>query len=110
MTRLFSPLLIAINLLPLAFAQTSTSVSFKYAKIAYPGATFTMVNGINNSNVVVGSYFDSADNVHGFLYRQGKFSAVNFPAATATEVQGINDLGDIVGTYQLPGPLNFHGF
>jgi hypothetical protein len=110
MTRLFSPVLIAINLLPLAFAQTSTSVSFKYAKIAYPGATLTMVNGINNSNVVVGSYFDSADVVHGFVYRQGKFSAVNFPAATATEVQGINDLGDIVGTYQLPGPLNFHGF
>jgi len=35
---------------------------------------------------------------------------VNFPAASSTEVFGINDYGDIVGVYQVPGPLNFHGF
>src|SRR5438876_3644007 len=94
-----------------AFAQTSTSVTFNYAKIQYPGATLTLANGINNSNVVVGSYFDSVDVVHGFVYRQGRFSPVNFPGASATEVLGVNDLGDIVGVYQLPGPqLNFHGF
>ena len=68
------------------------------------------MSGINNNNVVVGSYFDSADVVHGFVYRQGKFSTVTVPRATATQVMGINDLGDIVGTYQVSGPLNFHGF
>ena len=91
-------------------AQVSTSVAYEYAKIAYPGATLTTVNGLNNSDTIVGSYFDSNDFVHGFVYRQGKFTAVNIAGATATEVLGINDYGDIVGVYQLPGPLNFHGF
>jgi len=65
---------------------------------------------INNGNVIVGSYFDAQDFVHGFVYRAGKFTAVNFPGATATEVLGINDSGDIVGVYQVSGALNFHGF
>jgi uncharacterized membrane protein len=113
MTRPFSAvvsILMPAIFVSTALAQTSTSVTFNYAKVQYPGAILTLVNGINNSNVVVGSYFDSADVVHGFVYRQGKFSAVNFPGASATEVLGINDFGDIVGVYQLPGPLNFHGF
>lgn len=113
MSRQFST--VVSILIPIIFAyttsaQTATSVTFNYARIQYPGAILTLVNGINNSNVVVGSYFDSADVAHGFVYRQGKFSAVNFPGASATEVLGINDFGDIVGVYQLPGPLNFHGF
>jgi hypothetical protein len=93
-----------------AFSQTSTSVAYEYAKIAYPGALLTLPQAINNENVVAGSYFDSGDNVHGFLYRRDKFSSLDFPGATATEVMGINDHGDIVGVYQLPGPLSFHGF
>ena len=93
-----------------AASQTSTSIVFDYATVAYPGATFTQVTGINNSNVVVGFFLDSAGRSHGFVYRQGKFAAVNFPHASATEVLGINDLGDIVGVFGVPGPLNFHGF
>ena len=99
-----------IALIAGARAQVSTAVTYEYANIAYPGATLTTVNGLNNSNTIVGSYFDSNDFVHGFVYRRGKFTAVNFAGATATEVLGINDYGDIVGVYQLPGPLNFHGF
>jgi hypothetical protein len=93
-----------------AASQTSTSVAYEYAKIAYPGALLTLPQAINNDKVVAGSYFDSADNVHGFLYRRDKFTSVDLPGATATEVMGINDRGDIVGVYQLPGPLSFHGF
>lgn len=101
---------VVITLITGACAQVSTSVTYQYAKIVYPGAILTTVNGLNNSNTIVGSYFDSNDFVHGFVYRQGKFTAVNIAGATATEVLGINDYGDIVGVYQLPGPLNFHGF
>ena len=103
-------ILMSAGLLDGAAAQTSTSIAFSYATIAYPGATFTQVNGINNNNVIVGYYLDSAGRSHGFVYRQGKFTAVNFPHASATQVLGINDLGDIVGMYGVPGPLNFHGF
>ena len=93
-----------------ASAQITTSITYNYANIAYPGAMVTSANGINNSNVIVGSYLDSAASIHGFVYRHGKYTAVNFPGATATEVLGINDFGDIVGVYQVSGPLNFHGF
>jgi uncharacterized membrane protein len=93
-----------------ASAQTSTAVAYNYATLTYPGAIATSANGINNNNVIVGSYLDSASFVHGYVYRTGKYNRVDFPGATATEVLGINDYGDIVGMYELPGPLNFHGF
>lgn len=93
-----------------ASAQTSVSVTYNLAPIDFPGSVVTNVNGINNANVIVGTYYDSHYCVHGFIYRQGKYTAVNFPGATLTQVLGINDNGDIVGTYQLSGKLNFHGF
>jgi uncharacterized membrane protein len=101
---------VLVNLAPAAFSQTAISVDYHYAPIAFPGAIVTNVNGINNGNVIVGSYFDSEDVVHGFMYRAGKYTAVNFPGATETEVFGINDYDVTVGVYQLPGALNFHGF
>ncbi|MGH9515163.1 MAG: hypothetical protein ACRD3P_05740 [Terriglobales bacterium] len=97
-------------LVPAAISQTSVSVTYNYAPLKFPNAPVTNVNGINNSNVIVGSYYDSQYFVHGFIYRAGKYTAVNFPGATMTEVLGINDYSDIVGTYQMPGALNFHGF
>jgi uncharacterized membrane protein len=108
----FCSLLVALfaTLAPATFSQTSVSVTYNYASIAFPGAPVTHANGINDSNVIVGSYYDSQYFVHGFIYRSGKYTAVNFPGATMTEVLGINDNGDIVGTYQLSGALNFHGF
>lgn len=108
----FVPLLFAlfVALVPTAISQTSVSVTYDYASLKFPNAPVTNVNGINNSNVIVGSYYDSQYFVHGFICRAGKFTAVNFPGATMTEVLGINDDSDIVGTYQTPGTLNFHGF
>src|SRR5205807_8005790 len=85
---------------PSAISQTSVSVTYDYASLKYPNAPVTNVNGINNSNVIVGSYYDSQYFVHGFIYRAGKYTAVNFPGATMTEVLGVNDYSDIVGTYQ----------
>jgi uncharacterized membrane protein len=93
-----------------AISQTTVSVTYDYASLKFPNAPVTNVNGINNSNVIVGSYYDSQYFVHGFIYRAGKYTAVNFPGATMTEVLGIDDYSDIVGTYQMPGTLNFHGF
>lgn len=112
MTIRFSLVLSAFVIIPYISspAQPSFAVKYDYAELSFPGARLTNANGINNNNVIVGSYFDSMDNVHGFTYQSGKFTAVNFPNATMTDVLGINDNGDIVGTYQLPGALNFHGF
>jgi len=90
--------------------QTYTSVAYKYANIKFPGAALTIANGINNNNVIVGSFFDANSSVHGFVYRKGKYIQVDYPGSTETEILGVNDNGAMVGTYQVPGPLNFHGF
>ena len=63
-------------LVPAAISQTNVSVTYNYAPLSYPGAPVTNVNGINNSNVIVGSYYDSQYFVHGFIYRAGKYTAV----------------------------------
>ena len=110
MTRLFLALAILDCLVvPAAFPQ-SIAVAYEYTTVAYPGAMSSTANGINNNNVIVGSYLDQASMVHGYVYRNGKYTKVDFPGASATEVFGINDDGDIVGMYQLAGPLNEHGF
>ena len=93
-----------------ALAQTSTSVTYDYAPVGFPHAISTNANGINNNNVIVGSYLDSASFQHGYVYKAGKYTRVDFPHASATAVLGINDNGDLVGVYQVPGPLNYHGF
>ena len=111
MCRHFASLVVLSALLPIsALSQTSTAVVYDYAKIAFPHALSSSANGINNNNVIVGSYLDSASSQHGFIYRSGKYTKVDFPGASATAVLGINDNGDLVGVYQVPGPLNFHGF
>ena len=103
-------LCLGLVLIPSVAAQRYTSVAYAYGKITFPGATLTIANGINNNNVVVGSFFDASSSVHGFIYRNGKYTQIDYPGSTETEVLGINDYGDIVGVYQVLGPLNFHGF
>jgi uncharacterized membrane protein len=91
----------AVILATAAFAQTSTVVTFKYTQLDYPGAASTVANGINNGNVIVGTYVDSAGLLHGFRYASGAFTAINYPGSGQTTALGINDQGDIVGWYTI---------
>jgi hypothetical protein len=95
-----------------AFAQTSTYVTYKYAKVDYPGAASTSANAINKSNVIVGTYSDAAGNSHGFKHASGKYTTIDVPNSSSTEALGINDFGDIVGSYVLKSDPSFqnHGF
>ena len=81
------------------FAQTSTAVVYKYTQIDYPGAASTVANGINNNNLIVGTYVDSSGLYHGFSYSNGSFAPINFPKAAQTVALGVNDNGDVVGWY-----------
>lgn len=107
---LIASLCLGISLIPGVAAQRYTSAAYAYAKITFPGAALTIANSINNNNVIVGSFFDAASSVHGFIYKNGKYTQIDYPGSTETEALGINDKGDIVGVYQVAGPLNFHGF
>ena len=108
--RVIAILLFGALLTSEANGQTNTSVTYTYAKVAFPGAVLTIANGINDNNVIVGSFFDADSSVHGFVYQKGHYERINYPGSSETEVLGINDKGDFVGVYQIAGPLNFHGF
>ncbi|MGH9515272.1 MAG: hypothetical protein ACRD3P_06300 [Terriglobales bacterium] len=96
-----------------ASAQTSTAVAYQYSALNYPGSfqDTTDAIGINNNNVIVGSYYiDASSTTHGFRYSNGKYSTIDFPGADVTVATGIADTGDIVGWYQLPSSGYSHGF
>src|SRR5260370_1769736 len=74
------------------------------------GAKGTKGFGINNVGEMVGIYFDSNSNGHGFLYSNGTYTTLDDPwGAKGTSAQGVNDMGQIVGSYSDIG-LHRHGF
>jgi hypothetical protein len=83
--------------------------TFKFVNVDVPGAAGTIATGINARRAIVGIYFDTAGNEHGFLLKYGNFLTVDVPGSLVgvsgtlqTEANGINDRGDIVGDYFAP--------
>ena len=71
--------------------------TFDFTQIDFPGASSTFVNSINNAGQIVGTYRDSADLAHGFLFSGGVFTQFDFPGSPETFANGINNAGAIVG-------------
>ena len=71
----------------------------KLTELKVPGATFTQALGINNSEVIVGTYIDGNGNNQGFVYERGKYASVSVPGANSTTINGINNQGEIVGFF-----------
>jgi len=70
-----------------------------WTTLDYPGASNTTVNGISGSSIV-GGYYDSSGNGHGFLYNGTTWTTLDYPGAFATEAYGIN-ISRIVGLHGL---------
>ena len=92
---------------PVAQAWVQINGVFKFLKP--PGSTSALAYGINDSNTVVGWYFDSAGVPHGFSFSKGKYTKIDPPGSTYTNAWSINSAGTIVGTYIGSDGL-FHGF
>ena len=76
--------------------------SGRFITLAFPGATMTQAFGVNDSDVVVGSYTTGSGNAavtHGFIWRGGSFASVDIGGASSTTINGVNDEGDLVGFY-----------
>lgn len=69
------------------------------ATVNYPGASVTILRGINYWGSIVGAYVDSAGNYHGFELKNGKFTKIDYPGAVDTSASSISDTGVIVGWY-----------
>jgi len=87
------------------------AASFVYAAtwttIDVPGATHTLVCGIDSAGDLVGGYGDGTS-THGFVLSGGIYTTIDVPGALGTVVYGINDLGQIVGSAKKGG--TFFGF
>lgn len=74
----------------------------------YPGSTWTDANGINNTDEVIGDFYDGSQ-AHGYLYSKGQFYQIDFPGATSTFLNCINNLGEIGGFF-IDKNSEAHGF
>ncbi len=70
---------------------------------------FSMNNGINKREEIVGFYVDpSTGSQHGYLLRKGMATPIDFPGAAGTIAWDINNRGQVVGFYRKDGVV--HGF
>ena len=83
----------------------------RFTKIAvpFPGALGTFPYGINNSGEVVGGWWDSNKDEHGFTLIAGAYTSFDYPGGSETAGFGINSAGDIVGGYNDASGVP-HGF
>jgi len=86
-----------------------SGTTFTFASVDVPGASNTIATGINARGAIVGIYYDTAGNEHGFLTKDHNFLTVDVPGSMVgvagtlqTEANGINDRGEIVGDYFAP--------
>src|SRR6266478_3013784 len=63
------------------------------------GTNGTYGEGSNASGKIVGYYYDSSGNAHGFLKTDGSYITLDFGNNDQTFAQGINASGQIVGWY-----------
>jgi len=77
--------------------------------IAHPDGGVTYVNGINNSECIVGTYGDG-NGERGFLYDGDKYINIDYPEAKKTVPIGINDYNQIVGYYAGKSDNGTYGF
>jgi hypothetical protein len=112
-TTIFNLLVLVFLISLTGFAQTSAinPAQITFTNIDVPGAAATAAEGINNSGIITGTFFDSTGAAHGFLAdKTGAFvREISFPGAAQTQSVGINERGDIVGSY-VDGAGSFHGF
>lgn len=100
------------------FLRSSKGV---FTTLDFPGADYTIAEGINNAGTVVGVYVVSVlsnDDLntfrgHGFVWSNGVFTTVDVPDASGhaqyTEINSINAKGEIAGFYYDANGVQ-HGF
>jgi probable HAF family extracellular repeat protein len=79
--------------------QTSTN---NFTKIDYPGATGTDVTRINDAGQIVGYYYDSSGNTHGFLLSGATETTPEFGSLV-----GIISICSIIGMLMVSRKFNY---
>ncbi|HZQ70416.1 MAG TPA: hypothetical protein VFA68_17950 [Terriglobales bacterium] len=91
----------------------STTLQLPYQSINGKFKQVPIIQGfaadINNSGVIVGSYYDVCCTLHGYLYAGGQFTFIDYPGATRTFLDGINSAGVASGFWE-DATFAHHGF
>ncbi len=68
--------------------------------IQVPGAQpeSSLPTSINDEGIIVGSFQDANNGVHGFIFKNGKFTTADFPNGRNTHLTQINNRGQILGS------------
>lgn len=79
-------------------ATSGHAVAFRgkngvFTNIAFPQAVGTEAHGINDKGEVVGTYFDSAGQQHGFYLIGKTYKTLDLPGAVTTTASGVNNAG-----------------
>ena len=64
---------------------------------------------VNDRGQVVGIYVDRDEDLHGFLWDDGRYRTIDVQGAASTAVLGINNRGQMVGSY-IDADGAYHGF
>ena len=87
--------LLALIVITTASVWAQTGGTFE--TVNYPGADFTVIEGINNNGDVVG-LFNVSGFTHGFVRSGGVFAQLDLPGTTNGAIAySINDLSQVVG-------------
>ena len=88
---------------------TYNAANGKVTQIKIPGATGVQATGINDKNIVVGTYFDSAQAQHGFVAAGTQIKKLDLAGAVSTVAWGINNRNWIT-VYGLDSSNDYHSF
>ncbi len=72
---------------------------YEFVSISIDNAIDVFPIDINNQRVVSGYYFDSAGDIHTFVWDDGQISTIDYPGATFTSVAAITNSGLLFGNW-----------
>jgi probable HAF family extracellular repeat protein len=94
--------LMALGLLLGLAGHAKAQPTYVFTTLDVPGSSFpnsTFANGINASGQIVGGFFSTGPNSHGFLLDNGGYTTLDAPGSFSTSANGINASAQIVGSY-----------
>lgn len=97
--KFFSIAVFVVSFASLAQGQLAPKpVDVIFTTIDVPGASYTILWGVNNNGSMLGSYGqDTAQDAHGFTLTSGTLTSFDYPGQDFTVPTGINDSNLIVG-------------
>jgi len=101
--------LLGVLLLILLLATAENAgAAYLFSNVDYPGASWTVASGINDSGQIVGYYNDASGVRHGFLFSAGTYTTIDCTSPYTSEsiAAGVNSSGQIVGFCSAPGGVN----